>query len=58
MTDYYQSRLSSDRLAAVYACATPRVRRYLAAEIEFASAHIDSSCSVLELGCGYGRITS
>jgi SAM-dependent methyltransferase len=36
--------------------APPRVQQYLAAEIEFVSHHIDAKCTVLELGCGYGRV--
>lgn len=39
-----------------YELAPPRIRQYLAAEIEYIIDHIESGDSVLDLGCGYGRI--
>ena len=56
MTDYYAEKLSADRLRRCYEIAPPRVRQYLQAEIDHASTKIRAGDSVLELGCGYGRI--
>lgn len=56
MYDYYSKRLSAERLKSVYDLATPRVRQYLSAEINFVIQHLSPSGSVLELGCGYGRV--
>ena len=39
-----------------YDVASPRVRQYLEAEIEFCASKIRPSDRVLELGCGYGRV--
>lgn len=53
---YYDDKLSAERLKRVYDIATPGVRRYLDAEVEHVLAFIRPGYSVLELGCGYGRI--
>jgi 2-polyprenyl-6-hydroxyphenyl methylase/3-demethylubiquinone-9 3-methyltransferase len=53
---YYSKRLSGSRLQDVYDLASPRVRRYLAAEAAFLASRIRAEDAVLELGCGYGRI--
>ena len=53
---YYADRLSSERLRRVYEGASPRVRQYLEAEIAFAAQHIRPNHTVVELGCGYGRV--
>lgn len=56
MPNYYARKLSADRLRACYEVASPRVRVYLEAEIEFVLRKADSSLLALELGCGYGRV--
>jgi ubiquinone/menaquinone biosynthesis C-methylase UbiE len=56
MSDYYADKLSAERLKRCYEIASPRVRQYLEAEIEFVLAKIRPRDSVLELGCGYGRV--
>lgn len=56
MTGYYDKNLSADKLKKVYEVAPPRTRQYLQAEIDFVLNNIKSSDSVLELGCGYGRV--
>ena len=56
MTNYYSKNLSSLRLKKCYDLATPRINKYLDAEIDFILSQIDKNQSVLELGCGYGRI--
>ncbi len=53
---YYPERLAAERLQKVYEIASPRVRRYLDAEIDFVIESIQPGDKVLELGCGYGRV--
>jgi len=53
---YYAQKLSAERLRLCYEIAPPRIRQYLEAEIEFVLGKIKPSDSVLELGCGYGRV--
>jgi len=56
MPGYYSEKLSSERLMRVYEIATPRVKRYLDSEIEFVVERVEPGDSVIELGCGYGRV--
>lgn len=56
MERYYTDRLTAQKLVRVYEVASPRVQRYLNAEIEFCLCKIREKDTVLELGCGYGRI--
>jgi len=56
MRGYYASGLSGERLRRCYEIASPRVRQYLEAEILFVLQRIGHADSVLELGCGYGRV--
>jgi 2-polyprenyl-6-hydroxyphenyl methylase/3-demethylubiquinone-9 3-methyltransferase len=56
MNGYYRKKLSAERLKAVYDLATPRVRRYLNAEVEHVLGRIRPGGVVIDLGCGYGRI--
>ena len=56
MRDYYSRKLSAERLRKCYEVAPERTRRYLEAEIEFVLERMPPSSSVLELGCGYGRV--
>lgn len=56
MTSYYAERLAGHRLKRCYDLAPPRVRRYLDAEIRHAGSRLKATDTVLELGCGYGRI--
>ena len=56
MNRYYAQRLSAQRLRRVYELAPPRVRQYLAAEIDFVRRHLPATGRVLDLGCGYGRV--
>ena len=57
MKSYYSEKLSAGRLQRCYEIAPPRVQQYLAAEIAFVSDRISGNDIVLDLGCGYGRIT-
>lgn len=54
--DYYSAKLSGERLRRCYELAPPRVKRYLAAEVDHLVSRIPSGVAVLELGCGYGRV--
>jgi len=56
VSDYYRDRLSAGRLQRVYEVATPRVRQYLAAEVDHVIQKIRPGDIVLELGCGFGRV--
>ncbi|KAA3612711.1 MAG: class I SAM-dependent methyltransferase [Planctomycetota bacterium] len=56
MNSYYAQKLSAERLQHVYALASPEVRKYLQAEIDFLNLRLPSGGRVLELGCGYGRV--
>jgi len=53
---YYIDKLSAEKLKRVYEIVTPRVQQYLDAEVNHVLQKIQSSNSVLELGCGYGRV--
>jgi SAM-dependent methyltransferase len=56
MCGYYDEKLAGERLRRCYEIAPSRVRRYLDAEISFVLEHVRPADSVLELGCGYGRV--
>lgn len=56
MTGYYAEKLAGRRLKRCYDIASPRVRRYLEAEIEHVRERLRPADTVLELGCGYGRV--
>ena len=56
MEDYYDTQLSGERLRQCYEIASPRVKRYLEAEIRFVLSRMQPTDVVLELGCGYGRV--
>lgn len=53
---YYSEKLSAVRLRRCYEIASPRVQRYLRAEIEYVMKKIQPGDNVLEPGCGYGRV--
>jgi ubiquinone/menaquinone biosynthesis C-methylase UbiE len=56
MDEYYKEGLAAERLKKVYDLATPRIQQYLNNEIEFVLEFISQTDSVLEMGCGYGRV--
>jgi SAM-dependent methyltransferase len=58
VTSYYREKLSGQRLRRCYEVASPRVLRYLEAETGCLLDGLKPGDSVLELGCGYGRVTS
>lgn len=53
---YYRNKLSANRLLRCYELATPRIKQYLNAEVQFVISSLQSVGLVLELGCGYGRV--
>jgi len=53
---YYSEKLAGVRLRRCYDIAPPRIKRYLEAEIVHLLSRLSPGCSVLELGCGYGRV--
>jgi len=53
---YYKDKLSGTRLLKCYEIASPRIRQYLDAEIQFVLSNLHHTDLVLELGCGYGRV--
>jgi SAM-dependent methyltransferase len=58
MEGYYSTTLSAERLKRCYDIAPERTRQYLESEIQYVLSHVDPRASVLELGCGYGRLLS
>jgi 2-polyprenyl-6-hydroxyphenyl methylase/3-demethylubiquinone-9 3-methyltransferase len=54
--NYYRTTLAADRLKKVYDIAPSRVQQYLAAEIAYVADRLEQSDSLLEIGCGYGRV--
>ena len=51
------SKLGGTRLRECYDTAPARVKQYLNAEIHFVMDRLESGSAVLELGCGFGRVT-
>jgi len=49
-------RRAAERLRRRYETAPPQARAYLEAEIEYSVARVAGADTVLELGCGYGRV--
>ncbi len=53
---YYSEKLAGLRLKQCYDLATPRIKQYLDSEIEHILSRVIPQDTVLELGCGYGRV--
>ena len=56
VSGYYDGKLAAARLRRVYDLASPRVRQYLEAELEYVLNRLEPGDVALELGCGYGRV--
>ena len=57
MKNYYSKSLNSDKLKRCYDIASERVKQYLEAEILFVQSKCQPNDVLLDLGCGYGRVT-
>ena len=56
MNRYYTDTLAARNLERCYEIAPKRIRQYLDAEIDFVRSVLNPSDTVVELGCGYGRV--
>ena len=56
MPNYYSKSLNSNKLKECYAIAPPRTKQFLEAEINYVLSEINEKDTVLDLGCGYGRV--
>jgi 2-polyprenyl-6-hydroxyphenyl methylase/3-demethylubiquinone-9 3-methyltransferase len=54
--NYYQKNLNASKLQKCYEVAPPRIQQLLRAEIDFILSKISIDDTVLDLGCGYGRV--
>lgn len=54
--NYYRARLAGERLRHCYELSSSRIQQYLDAEVAHVVRRIETAASVLELGCGYGRV--
>ncbi len=54
--DYYSKKLFAHKLKKAYEIAPPRIKQYLETEIQYVFERINPSDTILELGCGYGRV--
>ncbi len=57
MNRYYATTLAGQRLQRCYEIAPPRVQQYLREEARFLCDRLHPADAVLELGCGYGRLS-
>lgn len=57
MKNYYSDLLNSNKLQKCYEIAPERVKRFLSAEIDFVLKVVNQTDVVLDLGCGYGRVS-
>lgn len=58
MKNYYSEKLNSNKLQRCYDVAPERVKQFLESEIVFVLERIDKNDIVLDLGCGYGRVST
>jgi len=56
MFQYYSEKLSAEKLKLCYELAPPPVQNFLQSEIDYIIQKINPKSSILELGCGYGRV--
>jgi len=56
MMGYYADKLYGDRLKRCYDLAPARIQQYLLGEMDYVASYIAPGETVLELGCGYGRV--
>lgn len=58
MKNYYSDKLNSNKLQHCYDIAPDRVKQFLEEEIIFVLKKINRNDVVLDLGCGYGRVST
>lgn len=58
MKNYYSEKLNSNKLQRCYNVAPARVKQFLEEEIAFVLKKININDIVLDLGCGYGRVST
>lgn len=58
MENYYSNSLNSSLLQKCYTVAPDRIKQFLEAEINLVLEKISENSSVLDLGCGYGRVSA
>lgn len=58
MKNYYSEKLNSNKLQHCYDVAPDRVKQFLEEEIIFVLEKISRNDVVLDLGCGYGRVST
>jgi 2-polyprenyl-6-hydroxyphenyl methylase/3-demethylubiquinone-9 3-methyltransferase len=58
MEEYYSKSLNANRLQKCYQVAPKRIQQLLEAEIDFVIERIGRNDAVLDLGCGYGRVST
>ena len=58
MEEYYSKSLNTNRLQKCYQVAPKRIQQLLEAEIDFVIERIGRNDTVLDLGCGYGRVST
>ena len=57
MKNYYSNSLNSSNLKKCYEIAPDRVNQFLEAEISFVANKCSQDDILLDLGCGYGRVS-
>ncbi len=57
MKEYYSYLLNSNNLKKCYEIAPIRIKKYLQAEIAFVANKCSEEDILLDLGCGYGRVS-
>jgi len=58
MENYYSEKLNSNKLMRCYEVAPDRVKQFLEEETGFVLKRIGENDIVLDLGCGYGRVST
>ena len=56
MDEYYSNQLNSNKLKKCYDIAPERIQQFLCSEIEFVRNQLKSTDTLLDIGCGYGRV--
>jgi ubiquinone/menaquinone biosynthesis C-methylase UbiE len=55
--NYYSHKLNANKLQRCYEVAPTRVQQFLEAEISFVLNKMQKNDKILDLGCGYGRVS-